>query len=41
MDEDIADLGCGYEAGIAGEKIGGGEGSGLDAEGAEDEEGLF
>ena len=35
VDEDVADLGRGYEARGAGEEVGGGEGGGLDAEGAE------
>ncbi len=41
MYEDVADLGRGYEARVAGQEVGGGEGAGLDAEGAEDEEGFF
>ena len=36
MDEDVADLGGGDEARGAREEVGGGEGAGLDAEGAED-----
>lgn len=41
MDEDVADLRGGDEARVAGEEVGGGEGGGLDAEGAEGEEGFF
>ena len=41
MDEDIADLRCGYEACVAREEIRRGQGGGLDTEGAEDEEGFF
>lgn len=41
MDEDIADLGSWDEAGGCGEEVGGGEGGGLDAQGAKDEEGFF
>ena len=36
VDEDVADLAGGDEARGAGEEVGGGEGAGLDAEGAED-----
>lgn len=41
MNKDVADLGGRDEAGGAGEEVEGGEGGGLDAESAEDEEGLF
>ena len=41
VDENVADLGGGDEAGGAGEEVGGGEGAGLDAEGAEDQEAFF
>lgn len=41
VDEEVADLGGGDEARGGGEEVGGGEGGGLDAEGAEHEEGFF
>lgn len=41
VDEHVADLRRGDEARGAGEEVRGGEGAGLDAEGAEDEEGFF
>ncbi len=41
VDEEVADLGGGDEARGGGEEVGGREGRGLDAEGAEDEEGFF
>ncbi|KAL8954286.1 MAG: hypothetical protein Q9193_007303 [Seirophora villosa] len=41
VDEEVADLGGGEEARGGGEEVGGGEGGGLDAEGAEHEEGFF
>lgn len=41
MDEDVADLRGGDEAGGGGEEVRGREGAGLDAEGAEDQEAFF
>lgn len=41
MDEDVSNLGCGYEACCCREEVGGGEGGGLDSEGTEYQEGFF
>lgn len=41
MYEYITDLRRRYEARVAGEEVGGGEGAGLDAEGAERQQGFF